>query len=291
MKACVMDCGFHQVPSRRGNRRSCSFQPAPTCRRIVVLGLDMRAQHRDRAVVEVDRAGGALGLLLVGGRVAVLAGGDGLAYGRRGGVEVKVGAALAEELRAAHAGMRGEEPHGAEVMTLAGFEELPQLGCGPGMHAAPPCRLDEAERWRIRKACGVASDEPPMERRLLTGFRIYAHVESRKAGPGRQLHVVHRTAWGYGCPMEMEYGDEATRRLHLKGLSYGKGFDKQAIMRLNRIKAAVDQRDLSALKGNRFEKLKGDRAGTNSIRINDQWRITFRIEKNRALDVTIEDYH
>jgi toxin HigB-1 len=91
--------------------------------------------------------------------------------------------------------------------------------------------------------------------------------------------------------MEMEYGDEATRRLHLEGLSYGKGFDKQAIMRLNRIKAAVDHRDLRALKGNRFEKLKGDRAGTYSIRINDQWRITFRIESNRALDVKIEDYH
>ena len=91
--------------------------------------------------------------------------------------------------------------------------------------------------------------------------------------------------------MEMEYGDEATRRLHLEGISYGKGFDKQALMRLNRIKAAVDQRDLSALKGNRFEKLKGDRAESYSIRINDRWRITFRIENNRALDVTIEDYH
>jgi toxin HigB-1 len=91
--------------------------------------------------------------------------------------------------------------------------------------------------------------------------------------------------------MEMEYGDEATRRLHQEGISYGKGFDKQAIMQLNRIKAAVDQRDLSALKGNRLEKLKGDRAGTYSIRINDQWKITFRIENNRALDVTIEDYH
>jgi proteic killer suppression protein len=45
------------------------------------------------------------------------------------------------------------------------------------------------------------------------------------------------------------------------------------------------------LKGNRFEKLKGDRTGTYSIRINDQWGITFRIENNRALDVTIEDYH
>ena len=91
--------------------------------------------------------------------------------------------------------------------------------------------------------------------------------------------------------MEMEYGDEATRQLHLQGISYGKGFDKQALMRLNRIKAAVEQRDLSARQGTRFEKLKGDRAGYYSIRINDQWRITFRIENNRALDVTIEDYH
>jgi plasmid maintenance system killer protein len=28
-----------------------------------------------------------------------------------------------------------------------------------------------------------------------------------------------------------------------------------------------------------------------SIRINDQWRITFRIEDDPALDVTIEDYN
>ena len=60
--------------------------------------------------------------------------------------------------------------------------------------------------------------------------------------------------------MEMEYGDEATRRLHVEGISYGKAFDKQALMRLNRIKAAVDQRDRCALRGNRFEKLTGDRA-------------------------------
>jgi len=91
--------------------------------------------------------------------------------------------------------------------------------------------------------------------------------------------------------MEIEYGDEATRRLHQEGTNYGEGFDRQALMRLNRIKAALDQLDLSALRGNRFEKLKGDRAGYYSIRINDQWRITFRIDHNRALDVTIEDYH
>jgi len=35
--------------------------------------------------------------------------------------------------------------------------------------------------------------------------------------------------------------------------------------------------------------LKGDRKGTYSIRINDQWRITFRWRD--AHDVRIEDYH
>ncbi len=91
--------------------------------------------------------------------------------------------------------------------------------------------------------------------------------------------------------MEMQYGDDATRRLHLDGISYGKGFDRQAIMRLNRIRAAADQRDLQSMRGNRFEKLRGNRAGSYSIRVNDQWRITFRLEENRAMDVIIEDYH
>ena len=103
----------------------------------------------------------------------------------------------------------------------------------------------------------------------------------------RMLCITHRR----GRVGPWRWSTATTRRLHQDGTSYGKGFDKQAIMRLNRIKAAVDQRDLSAFQGNRFEKLKGDRAGTYSIRINEQWRITFRIENNRALDVTIEDYH
>lgn len=30
---------------------------------------------------------------------------------------------------------------------------------------------------------------------------------------------------------------------------------------------------------------------SRAIRVNDQWRITFRIEETRALDVTIEDHH
>jgi proteic killer suppression protein len=42
---------------------------------------------------------------------------------------------------------------------------------------------------------------------------------------------------------------------------------------------------------NRLEALRGDRKGHWSIRINDQWRLCFRFEEGRALDVEIVDYH
>ena len=49
--------------------------------------------------------------------------------------------------------------------------------------------------------------------------------------------------------------------------------------------------DLVAPPGNRLERLKGDRAGQYSIRINDQWRICFHWDGKNALDVEITDYH
>ncbi len=54
---------------------------------------------------------------------------------------------------------------------------------------------------------------------------------------------------------------------------------------------AEDLQDLLAPPGNRLEKLRRDREGQHSIRINDQWRICFRWENNRAYDVEIVDYH
>ena len=48
-----------------------------------------------------------------------------------------------------------------------------------------------------------------------------------------------------------------------------------ARLKLDRMEAAAAVRDLSALPGNRFERLKGDRKGQCSIRINDQWRLCF----------------
>jgi proteic killer suppression protein len=54
---------------------------------------------------------------------------------------------------------------------------------------------------------------------------------------------------------------------------------------------ADDLQDLLAPPGNRLEKLKGDRAGQHSIRINDQWRICFVWVGNQAQNVEIVDYH
>jgi proteic killer suppression protein len=54
---------------------------------------------------------------------------------------------------------------------------------------------------------------------------------------------------------------------------------------------AEDIFDLLAPPGNRLEKLKGDRAGQYSIRINDQWRICFTWPDGKAQDVEIVDYH
>jgi toxin HigB-1 len=42
---------------------------------------------------------------------------------------------------------------------------------------------------------------------------------------------------------------------------------------------------------NKYEHLKGDRKSESSIRINDQWRITFKYKNGNAYNVCIEDYH
>lgn len=55
--------------------------------------------------------------------------------------------------------------------------------------------------------------------------------------------------------------------------------------------AAKRLEDLKVPPGNQLERLKGDRAGTFSIRINDQWRICFDWREGDAHEVEIVDYH
>lgn len=61
--------------------------------------------------------------------------------------------------------------------------------------------------------------------------------------------------------------------------------------KLRAVNRATAPRQLAIPSGNRFKVLKGDRKGTYSVRINDQWRITFRWSGGDAHDVRIEDYH
>lgn len=47
------------------------------------------------------------------------------------------------------------------------------------------------------------------------------------------------------------------------------------LRKLVQLDAATALEDLRAPPGNRLEKLKGDRTGEHSIRVNDQWRVCF----------------
>lgn len=61
--------------------------------------------------------------------------------------------------------------------------------------------------------------------------------------------------------------------------------------KLKVLDAAGRLEDLAVPAGNRLELLKGDHAGRHSIRVNDQYRITFRWENGNAYEVRVEDYH
>lgn len=63
---------------------------------------------------------------------------------------------------------------------------------------------------------------------------------------------------------------------------------RRKLDQLNRVK---DLPELSIPPGNRLERLRGERKGQHSIRINEQYRICFRWEESDAYDVEVTDYH
>ncbi|MBI3956442.1 MAG: type II toxin-antitoxin system RelE/ParE family toxin [Candidatus Kerfeldbacteria bacterium] len=66
---------------------------------------------------------------------------------------------------------------------------------------------------------------------------------------------------------------------------------KTALRKLWMIDAAQNIHDLRVPPANHLERLKGNRRGQHSIRINDQWRICFAWVQGDAYDVEIVDYH
>jgi len=64
-----------------------------------------------------------------------------------------------------------------------------------------------------------------------------------------------------------------------------------ALRKLRMINNAKNLNDLRIPPANRLEKLKGEREGQHSIRINDQWRICFKWRDGNSYEVEIGDYH
>jgi proteic killer suppression protein len=54
---------------------------------------------------------------------------------------------------------------------------------------------------------------------------------------------------------------------------------------------AAELRDLRIPAGNKLEALRGNRKGSHSIRINDQWRVVFVWKGSDAYEVEVVDYH
>lgn len=99
--------------------------------------------------------------------------------------------------------------------------------------------------------------------------------------------------------MQVEYEDEELDLLAHVATHYtarwSPNVTKAYRRRIQQLEAATDEQDLRALKSLHFEKLRGDRDGTYSIRIDMQYRIILRfdIAAGEKLAVVIEavDYH
>ena len=94
--------------------------------------------------------------------------------------------------------------------------------------------------------------------------------------------------------MIVSYRDKRTRDFAAgKWVKAFSGIERSAHLKLDRLGSATALKDLTALPGNRFEALSGDRKGQYSIRINDQWRICFEWPSGSPgpSNVEIVDYH
>ena len=71
----------------------------------------------------------------------------------------------------------------------------------------------------------------------------------------------------------------------------GPDIQRVALRKLRMLDAATMLDDLRVPPANRLEKLRGDRMGQHSIRVNRRWRVCFRWRSGDAHDVEIVDYH
>ena len=96
--------------------------------------------------------------------------------------------------------------------------------------------------------------------------------------------------------MIKSFTDKATEEL-FNGINskrtakYPTEIKRRAYLLLHTINSANTLDALKVPPGNRLERLVGDRQASWSVRINDQWRVTFKFSDGDFSDVLIEDYH
>lgn len=93
--------------------------------------------------------------------------------------------------------------------------------------------------------------------------------------------------------MIINFKDKETEKIWNQEISKKIPVDIQkiALRKMFMLNHAKSLLDLTVPPSNKLEKLKGDRAGFHSIRINNQWRICFRWINSNLYDVEIVDYH
>jgi proteic killer suppression protein len=98
--------------------------------------------------------------------------------------------------------------------------------------------------------------------------------------------------------MDVAFKDQSLDQLETDA-SFSAGFGDAVVKayrkRMQQIRAASDERTFYAFRSLRFEKLKGDREGQFSMRLNDQWRLIIELHgeapKKTVYVVEIVDYH
>lgn len=94
--------------------------------------------------------------------------------------------------------------------------------------------------------------------------------------------------------MILGYRDARTARFaHGERVKAFEPFRRRAERVLDRLEVAASLNDIANFPGHRLEKLKGDRKGQWSVRVNDQWRICFDWPDGSPgpSNVEIVDYH
>lgn len=93
--------------------------------------------------------------------------------------------------------------------------------------------------------------------------------------------------------MIKSFADKETEKIYNQVFSkkLPQSIQRIALRKLIMIDNAEGLEDLRVPPANRLELLQGKRSGQYSIRINDQYRVCFNIEKNDFFNVEIVDYH